>query len=71
MTVEQKFNSHLVPEIHRVRQATSAFKYFAIIWWTELGNIGLQPDTWERLKVAMCTYLSLRLNVICIRNCSV
>jgi hypothetical protein len=32
MVVEQKFNSHLVPEIHRVRQATSEFKDFATIW---------------------------------------
>jgi hypothetical protein len=32
MTVEQKFNSHLVPEQHRVRQATSEFRDFAIIW---------------------------------------
>jgi hypothetical protein len=36
MTVEQKFSSHLVPECHRVRQATSEFKDFAIIWWNEL-----------------------------------
>lgn len=53
MTVEQKFNSHLVPEQHRVRQATSEFKDFAIIWWNELGNTRLQPDTWDRLKEAM------------------
>jgi hypothetical protein len=31
MTVEQKFNSHLVPEQYRVRQATSEFKDFALI----------------------------------------
>ena len=31
MIVEQKFASHLVPEQHRVRQATSKFKNFAII----------------------------------------
>ena len=30
MTVEQKFSAHLVPEHHRVRQATSEFKDFAI-----------------------------------------
>ena len=29
MAVEQEFDSHLVPEIHRVKQATSEFKYFA------------------------------------------
>jgi hypothetical protein len=34
MTVEQKFSAHLVPEQHRVRQATNEFKDFAIIWWT-------------------------------------
>jgi hypothetical protein len=32
MTAEQKFSSHLVPEQHRVRQATSEFKDFALIW---------------------------------------
>ena len=53
MTVEQKFNSHLVPKIHRVRQATSEFKDFAIIWWSELVKLGLQPETWDRLKRAM------------------
>jgi hypothetical protein len=31
MIVEQKFSSHLVPEQHRVRQATSEFKDFALI----------------------------------------
>ena len=31
MMVEQKFSAHLVPEQHRVRQATSEFKDFAII----------------------------------------
>ena len=30
MTVEQKFSAHLVPEHHRVRQATSEFKDFAL-----------------------------------------
>ena len=53
MTVEQKFNAHLVPEQHRVRQATSEFKDFAIIWWNGLAISGNVPDTWERLKVAM------------------
>jgi hypothetical protein len=53
MTVEQKFNSHLVPGIHRVRQATSEFMGFAIIWWNELVNQHLQPDSWARLKDAM------------------
>jgi hypothetical protein len=31
MTVEQKFSSHLIPEQHRVRQATSEFIDFALI----------------------------------------
>ena len=53
MTVEQKFSSHLVPECHRVRQATSEFKDFAIIWWNGLALTGELPDTWERLKEAM------------------
>ena len=53
MQVEQKFNSHLVPEIHRVRQATSEFKDFALIWWTELARTTGQPETWAGLKDAM------------------
>src|SRR6266540_597247 len=53
MTVEQKFSSHLVPEQHRVRQATSEFKDFAIIWWNELVNARAAPQTWPRLKEEM------------------
>jgi hypothetical protein len=53
MTVEQKFSSHLVPEQHRVRQVTSDFKDFALIWWNELAALGLQPHTWDGLKTAM------------------
>ena len=30
------FSAHLVPEHHRVRQGTSEFKDFAIIWWNGL-----------------------------------
>jgi hypothetical protein len=52
MTVEQKFSSHLVPEQHRVRQATSEFKDFALIWWSELATLRLQPHTWNGLKTA-------------------
>jgi hypothetical protein len=53
MTVDQKFSSHLVLEQHHVRQATSEFKNFAIIWWNELSSLCSQPDTWDRLKDAM------------------
>jgi hypothetical protein len=53
MIVEQKFNSHLVPEVHKVRQATSEFKDFAIVWWNELVKSGTDPQTWDRLKLAM------------------
>jgi hypothetical protein len=53
MTVDHKFSSHLVPQQHRVRQATSEFKDFAIIWWNELSSLHLQPDTCARLKAAM------------------
>jgi len=53
MVVEQEFNSHLVPEIHRVRYATSEFKYFAPFWWQKLGNLHQQPQSWDRLKEAM------------------
>nr|CAE02904.3 OSJNBb0045P24.9 [Oryza sativa Japonica Group] len=53
MTVEQKFNAHLVPEQHRVRQASSEFKDFAIMWWVGLTAEGVLPTTWEELKVAM------------------
>jgi hypothetical protein len=54
MTVELKFSAHLVPEQHRVQQATSEFKDFAIIWWTGLISGGLAPTIWAELKVAMC-----------------
>jgi hypothetical protein len=53
MTIEPKFSSHLVPEQHRVRQATSEFKDFALIWWNELATLGLQPHTWDGFKIAM------------------
>jgi hypothetical protein len=53
MIVDNKFSSHLVPEQHCVRQSTSEFKDFAIIWWNELSSLCLQPDTWGRLKAAM------------------
>jgi hypothetical protein len=42
-----------VPEQHRVRQATSEFKDFAIIWWIGLAVENATPSTWEELKVAM------------------
>jgi hypothetical protein len=41
--IEQNFNSHLVPERHRVRQATSQFKDSAIIWWIELVHTRAAP----------------------------
>jgi hypothetical protein len=53
MMIEQKFAAHLVPERHQVRQATSEFKDFAIVWWTSLVGDGRAPTTWEDLKVAM------------------
>ena len=34
--VEYKFIAHLVPEVHRVRQVTSLFKEFVIIWWNRV-----------------------------------
>jgi hypothetical protein len=53
MIVEQKLSSHLVPEQHHVRQATSEFKDFALIWWNELTTFELQPHSWDGLKIAM------------------
>jgi hypothetical protein len=55
MMVEQKFNSYLVPEKHRVRQATSEFRDFAIIWLNELINTRAAPQTWNALKEEMRT----------------
>jgi hypothetical protein len=52
-TIEQKFSSHLVPKQQYVRQATSEFKDFALIWWNELATLGLQPHTWDGLKITM------------------
>jgi hypothetical protein len=43
----------LVPEVHRVRQATTEFKDIAIIWWNRVCIDGLAPTTWNALKVAM------------------
>jgi hypothetical protein len=71
MIVEQKFSSHLVPKQHRVRQATSEFKDFALIWWNELATLGLQPHTWDGLKTAMRKrFVPHLINVIYIRNCN-
>jgi hypothetical protein len=53
MTLEQKFNSHLVPKQHRVRQTTSEFKDFAIIWWNEFVNTRVAPHTWNALTEEM------------------
>jgi len=50
MTIEQKFASHLVLDHHKVRQATSEFKYFTIIWWASLQQ---KPYSWEDLKHGM------------------
>jgi hypothetical protein len=52
MIVEEKLNSHLVLEVHKVRQATSEFKDF-IVWWNELVKSGTDTQTWDRLKLAM------------------
>jgi hypothetical protein len=71
MTVEQKISSHLVPEQHHVRQATSEFKDFALIWWNKLATHGLQPHTWDGLKTAMRQrFVPLFMNVIYVRNCN-
>jgi hypothetical protein len=69
MTTEQKISSHLVPEQLRVRQATSEFKDFALIWWNELATLGLQPHIWDELKQQCVKDLfPLLINVIYIRN---
>ncbi len=48
MTVEQKFSAHRVPNQHRVWQASSEFKDFAIMLWAGLADDGVLPTTWER-----------------------
>jgi hypothetical protein len=70
MTIKNKFSSHLVPEQHRVRQATSEFKDFAIIWWNELSILRLQSDIWDRLKAAMRDLCHLLINVTYAKNCN-
>jgi hypothetical protein len=30
-----------------------SLKDFALIWWNELATLGLQPHTWDGLKIAM------------------
>ena len=69
MTIEQKFASHLVPERHEVRQATSEFKDFAIIWQIDLVADGRAPMTWHDLKVAMRDTFVPPFNIDnCVRN---
>ena len=54
--VDQKFKSHLVPEEHRVRLATSEFTGFALFWWSDLcdsNNANALPQTWTTLKQRM------------------
>jgi hypothetical protein len=46
MIIEQKFSSQLFSKQHHIRQATSEFKDFALIWWNELAILELQPHTW-------------------------
>jgi hypothetical protein len=53
MIVDNKFSSHLVSEQHCVREATSQFKDFAIIWLNELSSLHLRLDKWDRLKATM------------------
>ena len=56
IVVDQKFKSHLVPEEHRVRLATSEFTCFALFWWSDLcdsNNANALPQTWTTLKQRM------------------
>jgi hypothetical protein len=53
IAIEQEFNSHLVPEKHRVKYTTREFKDFAQFWWRELDNSHQQPQSWDRLKEPM------------------
>ena len=55
LAVEQKFNSHLILEEHRVRLATSEFTGFALFWWNDIYNDRNAniPQTWNVLKHRM------------------
>ena len=53
IAVKQGSNLHLAPEIHRIKHATSEFKYFTQFWCRELGNLHQQPQSWDRFKEAM------------------
>jgi hypothetical protein len=57
LAVEQKVNSHFVPDEHRVRHATSEFTSFALFWWNDLctapNNVNVIPQTWNALKQCM------------------
>jgi hypothetical protein len=58
LAVQQKFDSHRVPEEHRVRLATSEFTKFALFWWSDLcnaNNAAAVPQTWNELKHRMKT----------------
>ena len=54
--VDQKFKSHLVPEEHRVRLATSEFTGFALFWWSDIcdnKNNNALPQSLTALKHLM------------------
>ena len=56
LTVEQKFNSHLVSAENRIILATSEFTSFVLFRWNDLCNTGnavAVPQTWPVLKQRM------------------
>ena len=53
--IEQKINSHLVHEEHRVRLATSEFTSFVLFRWNDIcqdndNNANHIPQTWITFK---------------------
>jgi hypothetical protein len=64
--VQQKFASHLVLDRHKVRQATSEFNDFAIIWWASLQ---VKPNSWDvRKEEIHDRFVFPLINEICVRN---
>jgi hypothetical protein len=57
MAVEQEFNSHLVPEMHIIQQATSEFKDFAFVWWYGLAVTNALPSIYENNLNKQCVVI--------------
>jgi hypothetical protein len=70
MVVEQEFNSHLIPKIHRVKHATSELKDFTKNLVARTRQFASTTSFMDRLKEAMCDCFIPPYKHIGVRNCS-